>query len=153
MKKIILVTLIGIMCLGLIGCGKSENNEPGNQEEQKDTNNSELGIGKYKVEKKENSILVITNDGSAVTRTEYKFVSGVVDSAVVTQKYSSASLAKTIFETMKNESAITNQYVDMKLDSDTVSMKIKSEILSVYDGMDLNTVYDLMYETYSAYME
>lgn len=159
MKKGLLIGLLTVViCFALTGCENKENVEPNNdknnqqQEEQKNNNNS-LGVGKYKVEKKDNLILVITNDGSAISTTEYKFTNGTLTNAMLTQKYSSSALAKTMYDTMKNEPVITNQYVDMKLNGDTIIMSLKSEMLSIYNGMDQNAVYDLMYQTYSMYME
>lgn len=145
-----------MLLIGLTGCGNNEetpNNDNNNNQQQGEKNSNSLGVGKYKVEKKSNSILVITNDGSAISTTEYKFSNGFLTSAVVTQKCSSSSLAKTLYDAMKNESAITNQYVDIKLSGDTITMNIKNEVLIAYNGMNQDQVYDLMYQTYSAYME
>lgn len=159
MKKKLLIGLLAVvMCFALTGCGDKESTNPNNddnkqQEQNENNNDNSLGVGKYKVEKSENSILVITNDGSAISTTEYKFSGGTLTSAVLTQKYSSSALAKTMYDTMKNEPTITNQYVGMNLKSDTITMNLKNEILSVYNGMDQNEIYNLMYETYSMYME
>lgn len=95
----------------------------------------------------------MTNDGSASSTTEYKFSKGALTSATVTQKYSSSSLAQTMYDTMINESAISNQYVDMKVSGNTITMNLKSEILTAYSGMSQDDVYNLMYQTYSAYMD
>lgn len=152
MKKIITFTLVMLMCFILVGCGNKENIDP-NNEQNKTPNTSELSIGKYKVEKKGNSVLVITNDGSAISTTEYKFTNNALKSATVIQKYSSTALAKKVYEEMKKESAITNQYVEMNIKGDTVSMTIKNEILSAYNGMDIDIFYELMESTYKAYME
>ncbi len=157
MKKVLMIVLLGeLMCFTLTGCGDKENTKPNNdnnnQQEEKQNNNS-LGIGKYKVEKSGNSIFVITNDGSAISTIEYKFTSETLISATLTQKYSSSDLAKTMYNTMKDEPTMTNQYIDMKLSGDTITMNLKSEMLSVYSSMDQNAIYDLMYQTYSLYME
>ena len=156
-KKLLIGLFAVIICFTLTGCGEKENtksnNDNNNQQQEEKQNNNNLGIGKYKVEKNENSILVITNDGSATSTTDYKFTNGVLTNATLTQKYSSSTLAKTMYDTIKNEPAITNQYVDIKLNSNTITMNLKSEVLSIYSDMDQNTVYDLMYQTYSMYME
>lgn len=152
-KRLLKGTIIFVLLIGLAGCGNNEETPNSDNNQQQSQNNDNLGIGKYKVEKNNNSILVITNDGSAISTTEYKFLNGVLTNATITQKYLSSSVAKTLYDTMKNESAITNQYVDIKLSGDTITMNLKSEVLSAYDGMSQDQVYDLMNQTYSQLME
>lgn len=144
-----------VLLVSLTACNDKDNNVSNNnnkQEEQSEKNNN-LGIGKYKVEKKGNSVLVLTNDGNAISTTEYKFSNNVLTEAVLTQKFSSSSMAKTMYDTIKNETSITNQYVDLKVSGDTITMNYKTEILSAYTGMDKDALYNLMIETYSTYME
>lgn len=155
MKKLFISIITITMCFILTGCKEKTNvvgKTDGDAKQQEQSNVNSLGIGKYKVEKNGNSILVVTNDGSAISTTEYKFTNNTLTNATLTQKYSSSAIAQTIYDTMKNEPTIINQYADMNISGDTIIMNIKNEILSVYNGMDQNTVYDLMYQTYSMYM-
>ena len=157
MKKLIkglcVVTFTFVLLICLTGCGNKENNTPNDNKGQEQNNNSSLGVGKYKVEKSSNSVSVISNDGSGISTITYYFENDKITSAKATTEFSSKSIAESSYNTMKNESAIMNQYSDIKLDGKKVVLTFKSEILSAYDTFDLNAFYDLMNQTYQAYME
>ena len=69
------------------------------------------------------------------------------------EEFSSKSIAESSYNVMKNESAIMNQYSDIKLDGKKILLTLKSEVISAYNTFDLNAFYNLMSETYQAYME
>lgn len=158
LKELCVVAFTFVLLIGLTGCGNNEEEGPNKnnnqqQQEQSENNNSSLDVGKYKVEKNNNSVSVITNDGSGISTTTYYFENGKITSAKVTTEFSSKSIAESSYNTMKNESAIMNQYSDIKLDGKKIVLTLKSEILSAYNTFDLNAFYDLMNQTYQAYME
>lgn len=158
MKRKLLIGLFLIVISFTLGvCGKEEiDKESNNQETELKENkksNSSLGVGKYKVEKGNNSVVVITNDGSGISTTTYYFTNGKLTSATLIEEFTSVSIAKTSYETMKNESAIMNQYSDIKLVGKKIILNIKSEILSAYSSFNYEDFYNLMHDTYQAYME
>lgn len=157
-NKVLISLLLIVMCLTLTGCGEKESNSGTNnnniKEEEKENNSStDLGVGKYKVEKTNNSILVITNDGNSISTTKYEFSNEVLVGATLTQKCVSSAVAKSIYDTMKNEPSITNIYSDINISGDTITLKFKNENLVAYSGMSLNDMYNLLYQTYSSYMQ
>lgn len=158
MKKKIFVGLLTIvMCFALTGCGKEEipNDEKTNNDvtQQKDNSNDyNLGVGKYKIEKGNNSVAVITNDGNGISTTTYYFTEDKITSATLVEEFDSKTIAETSYNAMKNEEAIINQYSDIKLDGKKIVLTVKSEILSAYSSFGYDAFYDLMTETYQAYM-
>lgn len=111
------VVVFTFLLLGITGCGNKENNIPNDNNEQEQNNDSfNLEVGKYKVEKSNNSVSVITNDGNAISMTTYYFENDKITSAKVIEEFSSKSIAETSYNVMKNETAIMNQYTDVKLD-------------------------------------
>lgn len=160
MKKKILIGLFTVvMCFALVGCGKEETtnngatNNGGTEQKDNTNNNSSLGVGKYKVEKGNNSVAVITNDGSGISTTTYYFTGDKITSAILVEEFSSKSIAETSYNAMKNESAVMNQYSDIKLDGKRIVLTVKSEILSAYSSFGYDAFYDLMHDTYQAYMD
>ncbi|MDO5569743.1 MAG: hypothetical protein Q4G04_06580 [bacterium] len=161
MKKKILTGLFAVvMCFALVGCGKEETpndntgtNNGGTGQQEKPNDNPSLGVGKYKVEKGNNSVAVITNDGSGISTTTYYFTGDKITSATLVEEFSSKSIAETSYNTMKNEPAIMNSYSDIKLDGKKVVLTVKEEILSAYSTFGYDAFYDLMTQTYQAYID
>ena len=152
MKKAIAFAIVIFMGLIFVGCGSEEKENEGSNQTPVPSQ-SEVGLNKYKVEKSGNSILVITNDGAAISTTEYKFSNNTLTEAILTQKYASKELAKVSYETLKKEPMITEQYSDINQNGNTITLIFKSDILKAYTGMNIDAVYDLMVQTYEPYME
>lgn len=139
-KKILFLTFIFLSLFIFNGCTK--------EKPIIDNEDKALEVGEYKIEKKENEILVTTFDGTATNSTKYLFKDNSLISITITQKYTNKELAKTSYNTLIKEPEITKQYIDIKLNNDIISFKAKDDMLVAYVGMTFDSIYELLNNTY-----